>query len=534
MTLRWNRRHRDHQQQQHQHQQQQQDATLESAGITRSTTVLGNGLASTTFAGTASNRGHVAIKVEVDPPASPYVYPDHALALREHMFYTLLTGTDVTPPLVFAGLESPSSTRRCLVTARAGSTLRSLPAGDKTAQRLRRIAANGIRKLGSMHANGVVHGDISPDNVVVTKTDQEEDVEDVRLIDFDRALAAKEWHGRSLIGHVTYQSIHTHRGHDAQPSDDVEMFMYTLVEICAGKLPWSNVADPQAVLEAKLRTPLKELCKKVPEGVEQSLRYLRALALDEHVDYDHLVRLFSTTTQAVDQSAHKLQERIQQLERMHGIATEQASRSARENITLTGAMQVLRQQLEAAKQAKRDQDGELERLRGESQNQSRRFNEIMHDRQKLTSELRALQNRGKPANEKSARPPQPNRSEPPPRQSNSVRGGAPAPRSTPSTPSSSRPDANVIGQLRQSLAPIVTNNPAYASGQTLADVLDVGPVSSWAATSDDSANSSRRPSVADLPSPPPPQAAQVSASAHSINSENFATPTAASTSDISL
>lgn len=80
--------------------------------------------------------------------------------------------------------------------------------------------------------------------------------------------------------------------------DDLESIGYLLISFLRGGLPWEGLeaagkADTfKKILEAKLNTPLDELCKGHPEEFEQYLKYCRKLRFEETPDYLWMKNLF--------------------------------------------------------------------------------------------------------------------------------------------------------------------------------------------------------------------------------------------------
>ena len=136
-----------------------------------------------------------------------------------------------------------------------GRTLRRLAEdlGRVPEALLREIALQAARALAAVHAAGVVHRDVKPENVVVTPDHRVRlmDLGIARLLEGGSALTRTG----SIAGSLLYVAPEQVRGEELTPAADLYALGMTLYELAAGKHPFAGLAVP-ALLDAQWkRTP---------------------------------------------------------------------------------------------------------------------------------------------------------------------------------------------------------------------------------------------------------------------------------------
>ncbi|MGE0713586.1 MAG: SUMF1/EgtB/PvdO family nonheme iron enzyme [Planctomycetota bacterium] len=134
------------------------------------------------------------------------------------------------------------------------------------------------RALGVAHAQGVVHRDVKPDNVLVDAAGR------LRVADFGLACAEdldRMTRSGVAVGTPLYMAPERFRGEDERGSPRVDVWSVGVIlyEALTGRLPFEAV-DIVSLLAALKRPPAppRRLDPAVPRGLEQVC--LRALALD--------------------------------------------------------------------------------------------------------------------------------------------------------------------------------------------------------------------------------------------------------------
>jgi serine/threonine protein kinase len=146
------------------------------------------------------------------------------------------------------------------------------------------IATQCLSALGYLNTRGLVHRDISPDNIMLTRSDDGAVL--VKLVDFGIAKSIEEQHGLTevgmFIGKVVYASpeqisgITDHRG-------DLYSLGVVLYELLTGQLP--IVAAPSSMARAHFVTPPRPFSETDPTNlVPERLRAVIKKALEKDVD----------------------------------------------------------------------------------------------------------------------------------------------------------------------------------------------------------------------------------------------------------
>ena len=173
-----------------------------------------------------------------------------------------------------------------------GASLRAVEqnAGRLTPEQSLGIMAGALEGLGLVHAHGLVHGDLKPENIVVDRTGTS------KLIDFGQVVSTGS---TTLGGTPSYMSPEAARGQALDARSDLYSMGVVLYEALAGNRPFVAAndlavlrlqaeADPSPIegLGAHTSALLTWALAKNPDGRPQSagrfLAELEAAAADDY------------------------------------------------------------------------------------------------------------------------------------------------------------------------------------------------------------------------------------------------------------
>ena len=151
-----------------------------------------------------------------------------------------------------------------------------------------------------IHQRHIIHRDIKPENFLISKNNSNEKI---YLIDFGLAKKFRDpktglhipyKDNKSITGTIRFTSIYTHLGIEQSRRDDLECFIYTLIYLIKGKLPWQGLKSKnkeekcQKIMEKKMNIKISILCQGLPKNFENILNYSRSLFFEEIPDYDYI------------------------------------------------------------------------------------------------------------------------------------------------------------------------------------------------------------------------------------------------------
>lgn len=144
------------------------------------------------------------------------------------------------------------------------------------------IAADVAAALGFAHRKGVVHRDVKPGNVLITKAGE------VKVADFGiaRALTSKGeeelTQTGSVMGTATYFSPEQAQGKTVDARTDLYSLGVVLYEMVAGKPPFSG-DSPVAIAYQHVQEPIPPLSERVPD-IPRAYEVITMRALEKDPD----------------------------------------------------------------------------------------------------------------------------------------------------------------------------------------------------------------------------------------------------------
>ncbi|CAJ0581845.1 unnamed protein product, partial [Mesorhabditis spiculigera] len=147
------------------------------------------------------------------------------------------------------------------------------------------VGIQALEALEDLHSIGYLHRDVKPGNYTIGRRERAE-LRKVYVLDFglcrkytnEQAVIRKPRQAAGFRGTVRYAPISCHLERELSRKDDLETWMYMLVELTTGTLPWRSITDPHQVGEFKKRCRshpyVAELFAGCPAVYESVLRLI--------------------------------------------------------------------------------------------------------------------------------------------------------------------------------------------------------------------------------------------------------------------
>jgi hypothetical protein len=147
------------------------------------------------------------------------------------------------------------------------------------------LAVGVLRGLAYLHANGFVHHDVKPSNILVDAPSGDVSVGTPKLADLGVAALRGVDTGEQVSGTLPFLSPERLRGAAADPRADLWALGITLHACAAGRLPVKAATTEELVrrLEARPIPPLRDACPAAPAALERFTA--RLLAIDPRERY---------------------------------------------------------------------------------------------------------------------------------------------------------------------------------------------------------------------------------------------------------
>ena len=151
------------------------------------------------------------------------------------------------------------------------------------------IASQIASGLSQAHQNHIVHRDIKPHNIIITKDGV------AKVTDFGIAKAVSNSTINafgSTIGSVHYFSPEHARGGYTDEKSDIYSLGVVLYEMCTGKLPFDGETPVAVALKHLQENPKEpiELCKELPQAVNDII--MKAMKKDPSERYESAAEMY--------------------------------------------------------------------------------------------------------------------------------------------------------------------------------------------------------------------------------------------------
>ncbi|CAJ0919824.1 unnamed protein product, partial [Mesorhabditis belari] len=157
-----------------------------------------------------------------------------------------------------------------------------------------------LEGLEDLHAIGYLHRDVKPGNYTIGRIGLDE-LRKIYVLDFgmarkftnEQGIIRKPRAAAGFRGTVRYAPISCHLQRELCRKDDVESWLYMLVELTTGNLPWKNIQDMHQVGEYKKRchnTAINELFVGCPYEYRELMTHIDNLKYYDAPDYQYCYR----------------------------------------------------------------------------------------------------------------------------------------------------------------------------------------------------------------------------------------------------
>ena len=132
------------------------------------------------------------------------------------------------------------------------------------------IVASAADALSVVHAQGIVHRDMKPENIVIRKSDGEVKVLDLGLAIETKNIERERERCGTIMGTMGFVAPEILAGEVATPAADVYSLGVTLYELLSGELPFGKVDDGYARRQMENEAPdLRSRVPRIPEVISE-------------------------------------------------------------------------------------------------------------------------------------------------------------------------------------------------------------------------------------------------------------------------
>ncbi|VDN52660.1 unnamed protein product [Dracunculus medinensis] len=161
------------------------------------------------------------------------------------------------------------------------------------------VGLQTLEAIEELHQCRFISRDIKPGNFAVGLREKKKTL---FLVDFGLSKKYIDKNGNhhssrgevGWRGTIRYGSLHAHLGVDLSRRDDVESWLYLLVEITKGSLPWRNLTDRKAVQTAKISARnegREKFLENCPKQYDNILNIVDELNFKDEPNYDEMKQI---------------------------------------------------------------------------------------------------------------------------------------------------------------------------------------------------------------------------------------------------
>jgi serine/threonine protein kinase len=145
-----------------------------------------------------------------------------------------------------------------------------------------RLSIEMLNCIEDLHNRGYLHCDVKPGNFLIRPNRRFP----VCLIDFGLSRSYRDSRtGKhyefledvGFCGTCRYASIHAHREQRLSRRDDLISWMYSMIELAQGKLPWPGLKNRSKTIQLKEEITAAELCRGLPRQFVTIWKIVRRL-----------------------------------------------------------------------------------------------------------------------------------------------------------------------------------------------------------------------------------------------------------------
>lgn len=270
---------------------------------------LGQGSFGTVYLAQVHGQPHKLVAMKIERISGPKACKVPQLAYEKRVYQELCKDKNHGQygiPRLFWGGEWAGK-YDCLATQLFETDLETLFRGQRarfTRRAILDLAVQFCESLWFLHSKGFIHRDIKPQNWCVAAGRGRMKP---YLIDYGLAkkfIDSNGLHipfrdGKSLTGTPRYASIPCMQGIEQSRRDDMEAILYQIIYLFKGKLPWQGLRGGNGskkkekharILQCKLETPLRELCRGCPSSVRRILARVKSMSFTEEPRYARFVQ----------------------------------------------------------------------------------------------------------------------------------------------------------------------------------------------------------------------------------------------------